>query len=195
LDKEKISILFKSLNENEREPLEKILTIEEIELWNEIQNEWVEKLRFFVSIDSIRKKLGLKYDQNKVKGFYTKEDVIWFIHKYWKKPKDYLRERLTLVRDAQLWLLNIYSAILTVGLLGTWLLFLSYCFQSQDIALFLIILIPGIITMIFNRIRRRITLFISDKFIRGNLNQYDIESYVIAKILDKKEKSEKINKQ
>ncbi len=158
MDKEKISILFKSLNENERKPLEKILTIKEIELWNEIQNEWVEKLKFFVSIDSVREKLGLKHDKNKIKEFYTKEDIIWLIHKYWKKPKNYLQERLTLARDAQLWLLNIYSAILTVGLLGTWLLFLSYCFQSQDIVLFLIILIPGIISMKINRIRRWISI-------------------------------------
>jgi len=186
-----------------------------------VKHEWIDELEEFRSLDSIRSTMGLQFRLEKTADFYSVEDVVWFIHKYWNQPKHYLKQRLELVREGQLWVLNIYSAILMAGCLGIWILVLDKLFDnlikdpnlhlvlpslmSRDfsgvlgtwsiILWFFCILFIGLVSVFWSRLRRRITTVIRGKFIRGYLNNYDIEALVISKLLEKIETVEKTPKE
>ena len=191
------------------ELLKKILNHEEIKLWKEILR-WVNEVTFFTSTAQIEQYKGVKQEEKKKEEaiYYTFDPIPWLIHQYWNKPKIYLKERLEQMRSRQLWMLNIYSAILITGVLGIWVYSVSKLIEFRtdigkffenpigyafDIICFIVliaIVIAGIVLSFKDKWRRKITRRIHRTLIRGMLNNYDIESCVIAKIYEIIEKQE-----
>lgn len=139
------------------------------------------------------------HDKEKCKRFYDECRIGTLINKHWCQPDDYLKQRLKVMQNNQQWMHNIYWAVLSTGVFGLWLflfsklLDISLFFDKVEVffrwsvpwlwfAWFVFILVTIILILGW----RKIADIVEKMLIRRNLNNYDIESYVIAKILEKK---------
>jgi len=131
----------------------------------------------------------------KDKALFTENDVLepgWYFSKYSDAPEDYLRERLKVIQTSIKLAFQIYQAILGAGIIGTFFAVLVYFIQRLEFSLLFggIAIIVWIVSWYFAyRKREKIKKWIRDNLLIKTQNDGEIESYIIAKILESRKKN------
>jgi len=178
-------LLIGDFQEREAEVLRKIIVSrEEKQLWKKTI-EWTRQSKFFENLDHMM--VMMQLDKKNGKTYYSSNNIPWWIHKHWASSEEYLNERLRTIRTQQSLMLNIYSAVITIGVFGMLVFGLNIIkdlFFGWHISLGILgVIITLIAIPLLLHYKTDLNEWIRQTFISRSLNNLDIESYIIAHII------------